>query len=74
MAGMQQVREALEEAVPGLEEEKYVELYQELQRIGVATSEDLQYVREGDLKLLTTIQARKAISYWGRKTCMQKLL
>lgn len=71
MNGMQEVIQAIEEAIPGLDEERYAQLCQELFRIGVTSCDDLQYVKEDDLKLVTTaIQARKAISYWGRKTGM----
>lgn len=64
---MDNIHQAIKVAIPNLDDEKCSELVRELNRIGVMTADELQYVSEEDLKILTIIQARKAITCWGRK-------
>ncbi|MEQ2227552.1 hypothetical protein ILYODFUR_038772, partial [Ilyodon furcidens] len=61
------IHDAIRAVLPGLSQEVLAALEDVLENLGTTTTDDLQYITEGDLlPVLKPIQARRLVAAWAQ--------
>ncbi|MEQ2196225.1 hypothetical protein XENOCAPTIV_027283, partial [Xenoophorus captivus] len=65
------IRDAIRAVLPGLSQDVLAALEDVLENLGTTTTDDLQYITEGDLlPVLKPIQARRLVAAWAQNNSM----
>jgi len=63
------IRDAIGAALPGLSHEVVAAVEDALEKLGTTTTDDLQYITEGDLlPVLKPVQARRLVAAWAHNS------
>ncbi|MED6262978.1 hypothetical protein ATANTOWER_031647 [Ataeniobius toweri] len=63
------IRDAIRAVLPGLSQDVLAALEDVLENLGTTTTDDLQYITEGDLlPVLKPIQARRLVAAWAQNS------
>lgn len=69
------ISDAIAEVLPNLPDQVVKSVEDLLMTLGAATTEDLQYITEGDLlPVLKPVQARRLVAAWAQKSKCKTLL